>query len=91
MDGSDYFCKKCVMEQKLNAAYAQFVDLMTDEKLYVDPNLTFRQICAWLDVSVRALDGVLTQELGVTGEEFLATCRGHLWDRLEEKYHIPRP
>lgn len=57
-------------------AYIEFERLMDEEKVYMCETLSFEDICRMAGTEKDALESVLIEELGVGGEDLLATYRG---------------
>lgn len=72
------------------SSYETFCRLMTEENLYIDPTLTFATVCRWIGTSPAALDHVLEQELGYSGEALIAHFRAQQALRLRDNYGIVR-
>ena len=56
-------------------AYEIFVKMITEDNIYLIPNLTFRKLCVSLDTDFKSLDDMVFAELGMTGEEVLTSLR----------------
>ena len=69
-------------------AYGIFGQMMTGDLLYLDPKITFRCICRWLEVSPRDLNSIVKSELGMTGQELIRKYRDDEERRLRNKYAI---
>ena len=72
----------------LDENYSFFEKLMNEERLYLNPGLTFEIICGWLGADAGEMDGLLLQELGLDGEALLKSLRKSFPERLERKYGI---
>lgn len=57
------------------AAYEELGRLITEEKVYKNPEINFSALCLRLGVDEQELDRFLQEELGYGGEEYLAQCR----------------
>lgn len=68
--------------------YSLLERLLNDEKIYLDRELSFSRICGWLKVPELLMDAFLRKELGVGGEELLATLRDGEPERLKSLYGI---
>lgn len=68
--------------------YAAFGDLLVQERIYIDPSIDFRTVCAWLSVRPAALDRLLVRELGYSGDGLFAEYRRRYREGLEEKFGI---
>lgn len=55
--------------------YEAFSSLMLDGRLYLDPSMTFRRVCAMIPVSASSLDRLLKRELGAGGDEIMERFR----------------
>lgn len=71
-------------------AYETFCHLMVDERLYIDPTLSFGTVCDWLGADPAALDALLEEELGFSGPALLEHFRRQLNTRLRDTYGIAR-
>lgn len=69
-------------------AYSVMEKLMDEDKVYLNPRVSFRKVCRWLGVPVRDLDGMVRSELGVGGGELMARFRASEPGRLSRKYGI---
>lgn len=69
-------------------AYEIFVKMITEDNIYLIPNLTFRKLCVSLDTNFKSLDDMVFAELGMTGEEVLTSLREAAPERLCEKYML---
>jgi len=56
-------------------AYARFEQLLDQERLYLDPEVTFAYLCRLAGASPKRLDGMLRSELGLGGDALLYTYR----------------
>lgn len=56
-------------------AYERFSSLMLDRRLYLDPLVSFRTVCALMSVNPDCLDRLLRRELGTGGEELMESFR----------------
>ncbi|MBR1575123.1 MAG: hypothetical protein IJ654_01600 [Bacteroidales bacterium] len=55
--------------------FRRFAALMDEEKIWLDPAVSFRRICRGLGVSARSFDRFLNAELGFHGDEILHNYR----------------
>ena len=60
---------------RMEKIYREFGVMMTGDRIYEDPSVSYADICAELDVLPEELDRVLLRELGYTGEELMAEYR----------------
>ena len=58
-----------------NKPFTEFAQMMDNERIWLDPGVTFAAICRTLGVSARRFDRFLTGELGWSGEEILHIYR----------------
>lgn len=72
----------------IEQAYSVMEKLMDDEKVYMDPGISFRMVCSWLGVPARVLDAMVRRELGMGGDEMMARFRASEPSRLSRKYGI---
>ena len=76
--------KKASIEEQ----YEVFGRLLIEDRIYVDPNVTFPMICRWLGADEKELDEKILSELGVNGRTLLRTYRAQEPARLREKYSL---
>ena len=55
----------------LSAIYLNFSQILLEDRIYEDPDVTFYDLCAALCVSPSDLDEILFEELGMKGPEIL--------------------
>ena len=55
--------------------FAEFAQMMDNEKIWLDPSVSFASICRRLGVSRHRFDRFLQKDLGFRGEEILAVYR----------------
>lgn len=55
----------------ISSTYLRFERLMDREKVYRNPNVTFRSLCRMLSVSPASLNEIILRELGIGGEELI--------------------
>lgn len=65
-----------------------FSILMDKEKVYMDPSLTFGDVCRWIGVRNTAFDRWLMSELGFHGDDILKAYRGAASSYFWKKYGI---
>lgn len=65
-----------------------FASLLENEKVYMDPEVTFGMMCGWLKVDPGDMDRFLMSELGYSGDDILKAYRGGTASYFEEKYGI---
>ena len=58
-----------------DGTYARFERLLDDEKLYLDPCVTFSSLCRLSGAPRRDMDRLLVEELGVGGSDLLRIYR----------------
>ena len=68
--------------------YNLFSVLLLEEKVYLDPTLTFSDICRWMGADERALSTMMAMELGTDGDSLMRSYREGELSRLREKYDI---
>ncbi|MBR1405834.1 MAG: hypothetical protein IJ578_02725 [Bacteroidales bacterium] len=73
-------------DSALPEAYARLSDLLLQEKVHLDPALTFAGLCRRADAEPRAMDWLLRTELGLSGEGLLAALRSSDYADLARKY-----
>ncbi len=76
------------MMKTLDENYSLFEKLMNEERLFLNPGLSFTTICGWLGADAGEMDGLLLQELGLDGEAVLRGMRKTIPERLKRKYGI---
>lgn len=72
----------------LEENYRIFGSLMTEDKVWFDRTLSFRDICRWLKVDEKKLDSMLIEEIGMDGQALMDDYRAHIPDFLRKKYGI---
>lgn len=55
----------------ISSTYLRFERLMDNEKVYRNPDITFRSICRRLAISPSSLEEILLRELGMSGDELV--------------------
>ena len=55
----------------LSAIYLIFSQMLLEDRIYEDPDVTFYDLCAALRVSPSDLDEILFEEMGLKGPEIL--------------------
>ena len=55
----------------LSAIYLIFSQMLLEDRIYEDPDVTFYDLCAVLRVSPSDLDEILFEEMGMKGPEIL--------------------
>ena len=68
--------------------YNLFSVLLLEEKAYLDPTLTFSDVCRWMGAGERALSTMMAMELGTDGDSLMRSYREGELSRLREKYDI---
>ncbi len=68
--------------------YDIFAELLEEERVYMDPGLTFDSICRWIGVSRADFDMYLMSETGCSGSDILKAYRGAASLRFLKKYGI---
>lgn len=77
----------CIM-RTLEENYRIFGSLMTEDKIWFDRTLSFREICKWLQEDEKKLDSMLLEEVGLGGQALMDDYRAHIPDFLRKKYGI---
>lgn len=80
--------KKTMKRADMEKYFELFSVLMEEEKVYMDPTLTFGEICRWIGVESRSLDSWLMSELGFSGSDILKAYRGAASSHFWKKYGI---
>ncbi len=65
-----------------------FGNLLENEKVYMDPGLTFENICSWLGVEEEEFDAYLIGTIGYAGSDILKAYRDSTASCFMEKYGI---
>lgn len=68
--------------------YNLFSVLLLEEKVYLDPTLTFSDVCRWMGADETALSTMMAMELGTDGDSLMRRYREGELSRLREKYDI---
>ena len=68
--------------------YNLFSVLLLEEKVYLDPTLTFSDVWRWMGADERALSTMMAMELGTDGDSLMRSYREGELSRLREKYDI---
>lgn len=74
--------------ERLLTAYERFSRLMTDERLYLNPNINYESVCRLLGVEPTALDRILEREIGYSGSAVIRHFREQAQARLRDGYGI---
>lgn len=72
----------------ISGAYEIFERMLDVEKIYLIPYLDFDTICGWIGVNPSELDILLSDELGMTGDELLDFYRSYWKDYFFRKYKV---
>lgn len=68
--------------------YRLFSVLLLEEKVYMNPLLKFKDICAWLGAEEESLGNTIYKELGMSGDLLLEKYRKADMLRIREKYGL---
>lgn len=68
--------------------YSLFSKLLLDEKIYLDPSVRFSDICKWIGADEKALETIVSMELGMSGDGLIAKYREGEVSRLNSRYDI---
>ena len=79
---------KNMEKMKINEGYELFARLMEDEKVYMNPFLTFDSVCALIGVGHRELDDYIRGQLGCGGHDIMKAYRDSLPLYFLQKYGI---
>lgn len=71
--------------------YAALERLLCEEQIFLNPGISFQEVCSWLQTEETDMDGLLRRELGLGGEELLRLLRESFSGRLCRKYGINVP
>ena len=66
--------------------YETLASLLIDERVHMDATVGFRELCAWIGADAAALDQLVREELGLSGEALLRNFRKRERQSLERKY-----
>lgn len=70
----------------LSLHYEFFADLLLEDRIYLDPEVSFTRICRWMGADARQLDDYIRSELGLSGEALIRRYRQGEPARLQAKY-----
>lgn len=73
---------------RLFSAYERFCQLMTGERLYLNPAISYESICSWLAVEPAELDMIVNREIGYSGKALMEHFREQAGERLRDVYGI---
>lgn len=65
-----------------------FVSLLEQEKVYMNPDVSFCMICGWIKTSPEEMDSILLREFGYSGDDILKVYRDGIALHFMEKYGI---
>ena len=75
------------MENKsLSEKYELFCNLLLEEKMFLDPFLSYSNLCALIHADEKALEGHIYGELGSGGQELIDGLRDNYLCYLFRKY-----
>lgn len=60
-----------MLMKTIAAVYLNFSQMLLEDRIYEDPDITFFDLCAALRVSPSDLDEFLLEEMGMKGSEIL--------------------
>lgn len=72
----------------LEDSYDLLEKLVNEERIYMDPGVTFHGICVLMDAPEGDLDRLLRSELGVGGDGLLTRLRQGVAERMKRKYGL---
>lgn len=75
-------------KQNVERCYELFALLLEEEKIYMDPSVTFDSVCSWLGVEKAALDCYVESMLGCSGMDVIRAYRASVPFRFLSKYGI---
>lgn len=78
----------CPVMRTLQESYEIFCRLMTEDNLYLDRSLSFRDICHWLSADETSLNTMIEKEQGLGGQELMDAFRRRVPAFLKKKYGI---
>lgn len=73
---------------RLYSTYEHFCQLMSEERLYLNPSLSYETVCRWLAVEPAELDVILEREIGYSGKALMEHFREQAQAHLREHYGI---
>jgi len=79
--------KKNIMHT-IDEHYKKFYELLCVEKVFINPFVSYENICKALGIPEEAMETYLEQELGIGGQELIASLRQSFLSRIEKKYGI---
>lgn len=77
--------------QSTEAHYEIFGRMLLEDKVYLDPSVTFDMICRWIGADRHLLDALVRRELGISGQALMRLYRAREPQRLVAKYALPEP
>jgi len=74
-------CKKTktMDANKTLADYEKFGELILEKNVYMNPSATFPMLCALIGADRKALNSLIREELGMSGEMLLGALRARAW------------
>lgn len=66
--------------------YALFAELMNEARIYLDTGIDFGSVCRYLGLDEETFDAVLTDELGLGGNEIFSIYRRSEAEMAENLY-----
>lgn len=62
--------------------------LLEDEKVYMNPGMTFETVCRWMGVCPKRMDEYVYSSVGMSGNEVIEIYRNSVAPYFLEKYGI---
>ena len=70
----------------LAGKYALFAEMMNEARIYLDTGIDFASVCRYLGLDEETFDAVLTDELGLCGNEIFSIYRRSEAEMAENLY-----
>lgn len=74
------------MERTINEYYELISKILLENKVYMDPTLTFSRLCQYIGADPKALDTLVLSEMGLSGDELMRRYRAQEWERVRQQY-----
>lgn len=80
--------KKTMDKMEIIKGYEIFAMLMEEEKVYMNPLVTFDTVCSWIGVGRHDLDCYIKAQLGCGGTDIMKAYRDSIPSHFLQKYGI---
>lgn len=67
------------MERTINEYYELISKILLENKVYMDPTLTFSRLCQYIGADPKSLDALILSEMGLSGDELMHRYRAQEW------------